>query len=516
MRKYISLAVGIALSVSPIIVSAQTTSTSSDASFFAILTQFVQILQGELQQLFARQNVAIPSQLTTGTQQTNTSSVIPIPSPSSRQVQGKLGLTISSISPSAGPPGTVVTIVGTGFVSGDTYGDGSLIVGDDIIANSDGTRLTFTVPNVPTSGALCFGGCPAPLVYGKHTIQLTNVIQNTVSNTVDFTVSKTLDSAVEKARPPTQDIGFIVPATITLAPGQSAWGIYPRQNCIATLVQTATDTVLFSFTSLPVGCTALDNGARSDEPDGNMTLILNQPIIVDESYVFTLTSVNSDSASIKIENAGSASTPVATIEQASLASTSATPTISGTVMNSPAVSVDVTDSHGDSVYANARIQAINGTWSATISPALAAGNYFVTVHPQYGTSMQATLVLTPSSGPCNIVACITQTPAIISISPASGPPGTKVTLTGSGFTARTYVVTGLDYATDIMASDDGTGLMFTIPKIQVGDASQHFSNVPISPGAHAIAVSNDRSVTEGQIESNTANISNKVTFTVTN
>jgi len=60
--------------------------------------------------------------------------------------------TIGSISPTAGPVGTVVTVTGTGFVTGSTTVtiNGVTITGVTVGAN--GTTLTFTVPAGATSG----------------------------------------------------------------------------------------------------------------------------------------------------------------------------------------------------------------------------------------------------------------------------------------------------------------------------------------------------------------------------
>jgi hypothetical protein len=55
LKKYISFGVGIALLASPLLVSAQTVSVSSNASLIAVLTQLVQVLEQELQQLIAAQ-----------------------------------------------------------------------------------------------------------------------------------------------------------------------------------------------------------------------------------------------------------------------------------------------------------------------------------------------------------------------------------------------------------------------------------------------------------------------------
>jgi hypothetical protein len=61
MKKYISLGVGIALLVSPVLASAQTANISTEASLIAALTQLVQMLEQELQQLLAQQTLQHPT-----------------------------------------------------------------------------------------------------------------------------------------------------------------------------------------------------------------------------------------------------------------------------------------------------------------------------------------------------------------------------------------------------------------------------------------------------------------------
>ncbi len=73
MKKLISFGVGIALLASPLIVAAQTVSTSSNTSLIAVLTQLVQVLEQELQQLVAAQaNTTNDSSTVDKTAQPNT------------------------------------------------------------------------------------------------------------------------------------------------------------------------------------------------------------------------------------------------------------------------------------------------------------------------------------------------------------------------------------------------------------------------------------------------------------
>ena len=84
-----------------------------------------------------------------------------------------------------------------------------------------------------------------------------------------------------------------------------------------------------------------------------------------------------------------------------------------------------------------------------------------------------------------------QTPSISSLSPVSGPYGTRVTITGSGFTqynnsinfaGKTNVSTGVQ-------SNDGRTLYFTIPTTPCS-SGQYCSQIVIQPGTYAINVTN--------------------------
>lgn len=107
---------------------------------------------------------------------------------------GSGGISIASISPSSGPIGTRITIIGSGLMSAKGYGFEILVDGNytnNYISDLQptDTSLTFVLgPNVTSR-------CPkdmlcqvivAPLAVGKHTLAVENT--NGTSNTVTFTV----------------------------------------------------------------------------------------------------------------------------------------------------------------------------------------------------------------------------------------------------------------------------------------------------------------------------------------
>jgi IPT/TIG domain/PKD domain len=104
----------------------------------------------------------------------------------------------------------------------------------------------------------------------------------------------------------------------------------------------------------------------------------------------------------------------------------------------------------------------------------------------------------------------TSTPALTSLSPTSGPVGTQVTLTGSGFNSNSIVRFGGGAVSNPNVSDNGTSLTFTIPS-SVGPYCAPRMMCPmyvmlVRPGAYNISVQNgdDTNLT-----------SNVLTFTVT-
>lgn len=105
------------------------------------------------------------------------------------------------------------------------------------------------------------------------------------------------------------------------------------------------------------------------------------------------------------------------------------------------------------------------------------------------------------------------TPTISSLSPTSGPVGTQVTITGSGFTSTNNLIkmdNGNDDYAGSFNSSNGTNITFTVPN-NIGDSCL-FTNSNVAcaveptnviPGTYSISVKNSKGV------------SNSKTFTVT-
>ncbi len=123
------------------------------------------------------------------------------------------------------------------------------------------------------------------------------------------------------------------------------------------------------------------------------------------------------------------------------------------------------------------------------------------------------------TGPkCEFTACPSQAKSssaahgaalqISTLSPSSGPVGTKVTITGRGFTSTGNTVSLNNYkVTGNVSSSNGTTLQFSVPATLAPDCGQGMMCpnyfLPVSPGSDNINVSNANGT------------SNSMAFTVT-
>ncbi|MEK7099379.1 MAG: Ig-like domain-containing protein, partial [Patescibacteria group bacterium] len=101
------------------------------------------------------------------------------------------------------------------------------------------------------------------------------------------------------------------------------------------------------------------------------------------------------------------------------------------------------------------------------------------------------------SGPVSITVGILETPTLISLTPASGPIGTKIIITGSGFAPtgnRVHFGGGVILN---LVSSDGKTIGFTVPQDQVPLCAQQDPRCllpapygPVKPGTYWVSVSN--------------------------
>lgn len=113
---------------------------------------------------------------------------------------------ITSISPSSGPYGTVVTVYGSGFTrynNSINYAGRSAAVAS--VESISGTSLQFTIPATPcSSGMMC-----AQVVMEPGTYQVSVTNQNGTSNAVNFTLTSGTTGSVNQ--------------TVTVGIGQTAY-----------------------------------------------------------------------------------------------------------------------------------------------------------------------------------------------------------------------------------------------------------------------------------------------------
>jgi IPT/TIG domain len=120
-------------------------------------------------------------------------------------------------------------------------------------------------------------------------------------------------------------------------------------------------------------------------------------------------------------------------------------------------------SYSPGAISNATDLSSNGTTISYAVPGSPAATYTIAVVNSNGTSNSETFTVTP--------------PTITSLSPSSGPVGTQLTITGTGFTPndnnQLWCMTGCSYSPGavpglISASSNSTSLTYTIPTSPVG------------------------------------------------
>ena len=210
----------------------------------------------------------------------------------------------------------------------------------------------------------------------------------------------------------------------------------------------------------------------------------------------------------------------ATIDQSSLTTSNAQPTLTGTISGTSNLWVligTVGGGENDSGImgtSQGNITVSGSTWSATLNAStLSPGNYVVHVYDmnQYGGKQNllasGSLTVRADAG----CASCSGIPFISSISPTSGPVGSRVTLHGSNFMQGVTKFLGsmIWGQPSYVVENNGTTLTFTVPSMAVqsacGGCQQQPGPTPILPGDYVLSLSNDGSA--GQ--------SGNVKFTVT-
>ncbi len=108
---------------------------------------------------------------------------------------------------------------------------------------------------------------------------------------------------------------------------------------------------------------------------------------------------------------------------------------------------------------------------------------------------------TSNSQNFNVTSVVTQVPTMTSLSPSSGPVGTSVTLTGSGFSTTGNIVSfGNGIINNVPSTNDGKNILFNVPEYQRQECS--YSNPPClqafflnTQGVYAVSVRNSSGIT---------------------
>ncbi len=141
----------------------------------------------------------------------------------------------------------------------------------------------------------------------------------------------------------------------------------------------------------------------------------------------------------------------------------------------------------------------NATFTHTYTT---AGTYrpVFTVTNQSGQTAQTTLTVVVGLNTVNNYG----SPYIYSLSPASGPVGSYVTINGSGFTSTGNIIKfgdlGTEYNPNYNASSNGTSIVFTVPSSNYYACQNSFPtcyppNHFTAPGTYAVSVTNANGAT---------------------
>jgi len=351
--------------------------------------------------------------------------------------------TISSLNPTSGPVGTSVTITGTNF--GGTQGTSTVTFNGTTAAPTSWSATSITVP--------------APNSLTTNTYGVVATVGGFASNTVSFTVTPAITSLNPTSGP------INTPVTISGTSFGSAQGVstvtfngvagtptswsntslvVPVPNGATTgnvvvTVGTASPSngVLFNVTnpgpsitslnptSAPVGASVTITGTNFGATQGTNTVTFNGTAATPTSWSATSIAVpvpaGAATGSVVVIVGGVASNGSAFTVLPTPSITSLNPT-SGQVGTSVTISgTNFGTSQGTSSVAFNGIPVTAISWAAT------------SITAQVPVTTTGNVVVTVSGVSSNGVNFTVLPPSITSIIPTSGPVGTSVTITGSGF-----------------------------------------------------------------------------------
>lgn len=408
-----------------------------------------------------------------------------------------------TVSPTTGVPGTQVTVTGSGFGAGETdvtvtY-DGSAVVSGLSSSVVGGWSATFSVP---------------PSAAGPHTIRASSSLTSATAD-ITFTITARVSISRTSGAPGTSvtvtgggfganETGITITfdgsqvASNILASPQGSWSstlsIPPSSAGPHTLrirgavTQSIPDTTFIVTPTISVnraggapGNPVTVSGSGFGSSESGIAVVYDgvpvaQAISANPQGAWSTTFAIPDSPfgshTIRASGPGSASlaTPdvnVTVVPTISLSKTSGPPGSSLTVTGAGFIANEsgITLTYDGTTVASGIRANAQGGWTATLT---------IPNSPSGTHSIQAL----GSGGPTDVTSVVifTATPGL-SLSPTSGPPGSSVTVIGSGFGAG---------ETGITATYDGVVVASNIRANAQGSWNASFTIPPSASGPHAI------------------------------
>ena len=308
--------------------------------------------------------------------------------------------------------------VGTYTVSVENGVNGPLLARDTLTINGSTSATITYVSNTATTVTASYANLPV----GTQVL----VINQTSGHAVSGTIVTASGSGTVTLSGLTQGTFYVKaadPSGNYLAQSVSFTASGPAQTSAPTCTLTANPTTVQSGspTTLTWSSTSATSAAWIPDPSGKDNIPPTGTPGTSGSISFTpptiLIGSYNPSEFLQVTGAGGTATcsvnlSVVGSEQAAFdngvfTQTSPTPTISGTASGVSQVRVVLSVNNAE-VYQSALIQVTNGHWSVAVSPALAAGTYFINVYDANGNVLvgggylnvpsQATFTAAPASG----------------------------------------------------------------------------------------------------------------------
>jgi len=368
---------------------------------------------------------------------------------------------ISSLSPSSGPIGTVVTVNGSSFTSDNTI----LLNGSYTIlhiVSTDGHTLSFTIPSNPPT-APCYtwmGSCPLPIAVPAYISQGINsiAVQNSggVSNSLNFTFTQayTVSNPTVSSISP---ISTLSGSQVTVFGSNFDQSAYVEIDGVGPIITAnAITPTSLTFTvpqNLSVGSHTLQVGLKASPLSNSVTLTIVNTTSLPPFFVASIQSISPASGPVGT---------VITVYGSGFSTSNNTVYFLANGASQPYTMTNIPSNNGTMLTFNAPTSTTapcpSGGFSSCPSPTPFPhpGTYSVSVNNGSNTSNTVSFTLTTSS--------VATGPTISSLTPASAPVGGTVTISGSNFDQYSFIaLDGAFGLTVYLTSQTTTSLGFTIP-----------------------------------------------------